>query len=36
MTREEIATVMSVHSNTVARHLRIGQAWLHARLSRGT
>jgi RNA polymerase sigma factor (TIGR02999 family) len=34
MTREEIASVMSVHSNTVARHLRIGQAWLHARLSR--
>src|SRR6185369_6705114 len=27
MTQEEIATVLSMHVNTVARHLRVAQAW---------
>ena len=32
MTQEEIATVLSVHVNTVARHLRVAQAWLQSRM----
>jgi RNA polymerase sigma factor (TIGR02999 family) len=34
MTREEIATVLSMHVNTVARHLRVAQAWLQSRMTR--
>jgi RNA polymerase sigma factor (TIGR02999 family) len=34
MTREEIAAVMSIHVNTVARHLRVAQAWLQSRMTR--
>jgi RNA polymerase sigma factor (TIGR02999 family) len=33
MTQDEIAAVLNVHLNTVARHLRMAQAWLHANLS---
>jgi len=33
MTREEIATVTSLHVNTVARHLRVAQAWLQSRMT---
>jgi RNA polymerase sigma factor (TIGR02999 family) len=33
MTQEEIATVLSVHVNTVARHLRVAQAWLQSRMT---
>jgi RNA polymerase sigma factor (TIGR02999 family) len=33
MTQEEIGIVLSVHSNTVARHLRVAQAWLQTRLT---
>ena len=32
MTQDEIATVMSMHVNTVSRHLRVAQAWLQSRL----
>ncbi len=32
MTREEIASVLGIHVNTVARDLRMAQAWLKARL----
>jgi RNA polymerase sigma factor (sigma-70 family) len=34
MTQDEIATVLSIHSNTVARHLRVAQAWLQSRMTR--
>jgi RNA polymerase sigma factor (TIGR02999 family) len=34
MTQEEIATVLSIHVNTVARHLRVAQAWLQSRMTR--
>jgi RNA polymerase sigma factor (TIGR02999 family) len=34
MTHDEIATVLSVHVNTVARHLRVAQAWLQSRMTR--
>src|SRR5215831_2703815 len=34
MTQDEIATVLSVHANTVARHLRVAQAWLQSRMTR--
>lgn len=33
MTQEEIATVLSIHANTVARHLRVAQAWLQSRMT---
>ena len=33
MTQEEIATVLSVHVNTVARHLRVAEAWLQSRMT---
>jgi RNA polymerase sigma factor (TIGR02999 family) len=33
MTQDEIATVLSIHSNTVARHLRVAQAWLQSRMT---
>jgi DNA-directed RNA polymerase specialized sigma24 family protein len=33
MTQEEIATVLSMHVNTVARHLRVAQAWLQSRMT---
>jgi RNA polymerase sigma factor (TIGR02999 family) len=33
MTHDEIATVLSLHSNTVARHLKVAQAWLQSRLT---
>ncbi len=33
MTHEEIAAVLSVHPNTVARHLRVAQAWLQDRMT---
>jgi RNA polymerase sigma factor (TIGR02999 family) len=33
MTQEEIATVLSIHVNTVARHLRVAQAWLQSRMT---
>jgi RNA polymerase sigma factor (TIGR02999 family) len=33
MTREEIATVMSMHTNTVAKHLRVARAWLQSRMT---
>jgi len=32
MTQEEISTVLSVHVNTVARRLRVAQAWLQSRM----
>ena len=32
MTQDEIATVMSMHVNSVSRHLRVAQAWLQSRL----
>jgi RNA polymerase sigma-70 factor (ECF subfamily) len=32
LTHEEIATVCSVHANTVARDLRLGEAWLRRQL----
>src|SRR5690242_19718624 len=35
MTHEEIATVLSVHVNTVARQLRVAQAWLQSRMAPG-
>jgi len=34
MTQDEIATVLSVHGNTVARQLRVAQAWLQSRMTR--
>lgn len=34
MTQDEIATVLSIHPNTVARHLRVAQAWLQSRMNR--
>lgn len=33
MTQEEISTVLSVHVNTVARRLRVAQAWLQSRMT---
>jgi RNA polymerase sigma factor (TIGR02999 family) len=33
MSQEEIATVLSIHPNTVARHLRVAQAWLQSRMT---
>lgn len=33
MTQEEISTVLSVHVNTVARHLRVAQSWLQSRMA---
>ena len=33
MTREEIAAVEDLHVNTVARYLRVGEAWLQTRLT---
>lgn len=35
MSQEEIAAVLGVHSNTVARDLRLARAWLHSRLRAG-
>ena len=32
LTHEEIATVIDVHANTVARDLRLAEAWLHRQL----
>jgi RNA polymerase sigma factor (TIGR02999 family) len=32
LTQEEIATLIGVHANTVARDLRLGEAWLHRQL----
>jgi len=32
MTQQEIATVLQIHANTVARHLRVAQAWLQSRM----
>jgi RNA polymerase sigma factor (TIGR02999 family) len=33
MTHQEIATVLQIHGNTVARHLRVAQAWLQSRMT---
>jgi RNA polymerase sigma factor (TIGR02999 family) len=33
MSQEEIAAVLSLHPNTVARHLRVAQAWLQSRMT---
>jgi RNA polymerase sigma factor (TIGR02999 family) len=32
LTQDEIATALAVHVNTVARDLRLGEAWIHRRL----
>lgn len=36
MSHEEIATALSVHANTVARDLRLAEAWLHRYLTDAT
>jgi hypothetical protein len=36
MTHDEIARVLSLHANTVARNLRVAQAWLQSRMVGGT
>ena len=36
MTHDEIARVLSLHANTVARNLRVAQAWLQSRMAGGT
>jgi len=33
MSHKEIAALMSVHENTVARDLRLAEAWLHRHLT---
>jgi RNA polymerase sigma factor (TIGR02999 family) len=33
MTHAEIAAVLKLHVNTVAKHLRVAQAWLQTRLT---
>jgi RNA polymerase sigma factor (TIGR02999 family) len=33
MAQKEIASVLSVHENTVARDLRLAQAWLHRHMT---
>lgn len=33
MSQEEIGAVLSIHPNTVARHLRVAQAWLQSRMT---
>ncbi len=33
LTQQEIATVLEVHVNTVARERRVAEAWLHAQLA---
>jgi len=35
MSHKEIAAVLSVHENTVARDLRLAQAWLHRHMMEG-
>jgi RNA polymerase sigma factor (TIGR02999 family) len=36
LTQEEIAAVLDVHVNTIARDLRVAEAWLHRELSAET
>ena len=36
MTQEEIATLLAIHINTVARDLRLAEAWLNRRLREDT
>jgi RNA polymerase sigma factor (TIGR02999 family) len=32
LTQDEVATVLEIHVNTVARNLRLAEAWIHAHL----
>ena len=36
LTQEEVAEVMGVHVNTVQRHLRLAEAWIHRTITRSS